>query len=74
METLSELIARLQAVLDEHGNMPVASYDYYEEPCWGWGSFTVRVSESHYPFAAHDETQGGKYVELPVGKKYLELP
>ena len=74
MEMLSELIAMLQAVLDEHGDMPVASYDYYEEPCWGIGNFTVKTSESHYPFAAHDETQAGKYVELPVGKKYLEFP
>ena len=25
-------------------------------------------------YRAYDETQGGKYVELPVGKKYLEFP
>ena len=74
MEKLSDVIARLQAVLDEHGDMPVASYDYYEEPCWGFGGFEVKVSEAHYPFAAHDETQGGKYVALDVGCKYLELP
>jgi hypothetical protein len=74
MEKLSDVIAKLQAVLDEHGDMPVASYDYYEEPCWGFGGFEVKVSEAHYPFAAHDETQGGKYVALDVGCKYLELP
>ena len=74
MEKLSDVIARLQAVLDEHGDMPVASYDYYEEFCWGFGNFEVKVSEAHYPFAAHDKTQSGKYVALDVGCKYLELP
>lgn len=71
MQMVSDVIAKLQQLIEEHGDMQVAEYDSNYEMWWGrFAQFQVRVSDAANPDYAHDPNSPvGEYV--PVVGKYV---